>query len=108
MRMPKRDRDAASPSQPVPPAAAGGTSPASPSGNPGDTQSAGDMMSTQFMVAKVQGGDQTRALHLLSQKIEFFLQTRVGKWRFPPGSEFGDLVSEVMIRILENIVRFED
>lgn len=62
---------------------------------------------TQFIVSQAQL-DEQRAWVQLSGKVLFFLRSRFGNVQFPPGMEFDDFASEVMLKLLADITRFVD
>lgn len=63
---------------------------------------------TQLIVRGAQAGQNALAWVLLSQKVEFFLKSRFGGTRMPPGLEFEDLSSEVMLKILGDLGKYQD
>lgn len=52
--------------------------------------------------------DEQRAWDLLSGKVVFFLRSRFGGVSLPPGCEFDDFGSEVMLKLLGEIRRYQD
>jgi RNA polymerase sigma factor (sigma-70 family) len=74
------------PQQPAPQAGAGGT---------------------EFLLREVISGEKTQAWGMLSQKCLHYLKTRFGRSSFPQGIEFGDFVSDVMLKILTSVESFE-
>lgn len=62
---------------------------------------------TEFLLREVVSGQKTQAWGVLSQKCLHYLQTRFGRSSFPKGIEFGDFVSDVMLKILTSIESFE-
>lgn len=65
------------------------------------------MQDTQHIVLHAQRDDQ-RAWVLLSGKVTFFLRSRFGHVALPGGFEFDDFGSEVMLKLLGEIRRFQD
>lgn len=62
---------------------------------------------TEFLLREVVSGEKTQAWGMLSQKCLHYLKTRFGRSSFPQGIEFGDFVSDVMLKILTSIESFE-
>lgn len=63
--------------------------------------------STEFLVREVVHGEKTQAWNALSEKILYYLRTRFGHSSFPRGVEFGDFVSDAMVKIIGSIDTFE-
>ncbi|MFK7741104.1 MAG: RNA polymerase sigma factor [Planctomycetota bacterium] len=61
---------------------------------------------TEFLLQGVAHGE-TQAWGMLSQKCLHYLKTRFGRSSFPQGIEFGDFVSDVMLKVLTSIESFE-
>ncbi|MGE3171982.1 MAG: RNA polymerase sigma factor [Planctomycetota bacterium] len=76
-------------------------------GNPAAAWASGDQNDTQFIVSQAQR-DEQRAWVQLSGKVLFFLRGRFGNVSFPPGMEFDDFASEVMLKLLGDIAKFQD
>ncbi|MCC7396596.1 MAG: sigma-70 family RNA polymerase sigma factor [Planctomycetes bacterium] len=75
---------------------------------PAAPQPAPDVGATEFLVREVVHGEQQAAAWgALSAKCLHYLQTRFGHSSFPQGVEFGDFVSDAMIKILTSIESFE-
>lgn len=62
---------------------------------------------TEFLVREVKENEGQQAWTALSEKILYYLRTRFGHASFPQGVEFGDFVSDAMIKILTSIDSFE-
>lgn len=62
---------------------------------------------TEFLLREVARGANDQAWGMLSQKCLHYLKSRFGRSSFPHGVEFGDFVSDVMLRILTSIDSFE-
>lgn len=79
-----------------------------PDPNPGpDPQDPSLVGGTEFLVREVQEKEGQQAWSVLSEKILYYLRTRFGHASFPQGVEFGDFVSDAMIKILTSIDSFE-
>jgi RNA polymerase sigma factor (sigma-70 family) len=63
---------------------------------------------TQRLVRDLSRNPTARAWEALSQKILRYLQTRFGRASYPPGTEFDDLVSDLIARVMGSIRSFED
>ncbi|MCA8951011.1 MAG: RNA polymerase sigma factor [Planctomycetes bacterium] len=79
-------------------------SPDTPHDRPADDELPPD---TAFIVRGAQADDRN-AWVLLSAKVAFFLRTRFGNVSLPAEIEFDDFASEVMVRLLAEIGRFQD
>ena len=66
-----------------------------------------DINDTQFIVSQAQL-DEQRAWVQLSGKVLFFLRSRFSNVQFPPDMEFEDFASEVMLKLLSDIGKFND
>ncbi len=62
---------------------------------------------TEFLVREVVHGEAKQAWPVLSEKILYYLRTRFGHASFPQGTEFGDFVSEALVKILTSVDTFE-